>query len=94
MKKEKLSPEMQKAFDLIEQYGKIVRYRGGFWAQEGAKMRPINFLEPDFLVPEKYFHTSTVEALARRELIEISYWRNLPSGMFITEYKIKLNEPR
>ena len=74
--------------EIINQYGKIKRYRGGFWAQEGSPMKAPYALEPTFYIPVVFASTTTVEALHRRGLIEPSYWRNLPSGMFITEYKL------
>lgn len=91
MKKLRLTPEMQKAMDIINEHGKLKRYRGGYWAQEGAKMKLLNSLE-DTIIPKDSVGTPTVEALARRGLIEPSYWRNLPSGIFIVEYKIANNE--
>lgn len=92
MKKGQLSREMQKAYDMIKEHGKLVRYNGGFWAKESSPMKPISFLEPETLVPVTFVHTKTVEALYNRGLIVISYWKNLPSGMFVTEYKIKQDE--
>lgn len=87
-KKRSLSPEMKKAWAVAQKYGKLVRYRGGYWAQEGSPMKPRSFLEPDYLVPQENFGTATVEALASRGLIEATYIRNLPSGMLITEYSL------
>lgn len=76
---------MQKALELIKEHDKIVRYRGGFWAQPNAPMKLLNSLE-DTVIPKDSFGTQTVEALYKRGLIEASYWRTTENGLFITEY--------
>lgn len=82
---------MQKALDLVKQHGKIIRYRGGYWAQAGAPMVVLELDDldkPSFTIPKDHFFTTTVEGLYNRGLIKASYWQHTERGLFITEYEI------
>lgn len=89
MKKlKKLSPEMEKAIALFKEHGKLVRYRGGYWAQEKAPMRVLDFMEPDLLAPKDSFGTTTMEALHKRGLIQATEWKAWERGAFVVEYQL------
>lgn len=69
-KKLKLSPEMQAAVEYAKAHdGKIVRYPGGFWAKGGVWNRS-----------ERWFGTTTIEALVARGVAEYTDWQYRKDG--------------
>ncbi len=64
-----LSEEMRRCLSEITEHGKIVRYTGGFWAQEGL---PVNDLgSPQMNGESHYFSFGTIRALVERLLIRV-----------------------
>jgi hypothetical protein len=92
-KPETLSPEMVKALEIIMRGGgEIVRYPGGFWAKEGAKMKHSGGRQP-FNYPEEYVGAGTVKALLKRGYIVESETRTGQYGAFTTKYKLVIQQP-
>lgn len=92
-KPETLSPEMVKALEIIQLGGGcIVRYPGGFWAKEGAKMKfsggaqPLNY-------PEEHVAAGTMKALLKRGYIVEAETRTGSRGTFTTKYKLVNAKP-
>lgn len=69
---EKLSPTMVDAYDYAVDHGRIVRYPGGFWAREGWPGRRT----------EKWFGTTTIQALVSRGVFSYSEWKASGKGRF------------
>lgn len=65
-----LSPEMKRCVDFIKEHGKIIRYDGGFWAEENAELKPgYNGGRIEYYYPENHFGTNTVKSLLKRGVI-------------------------
>lgn len=84
----KLSATQQGAFDRIRaDGGRIERLPGGFWTTPSTPRRP----KPGagYVVPDWSVGTQTVEALAKKGLIEES--RRAPNGHFgfAVEYRVR-----
>lgn len=77
--KAKLSKEMERCTNYLQEVGTLVRYRGGFWAVEGLQVKldtgaPIG----------PWFSKGTIDALYRRELLVFADEREGRSGKFFT----------
>jgi len=65
-----LSSEMKRCIDFIKNHGKIIRYDGGFWAEENAKLKPgYNGGKIEYYYPENHFGTNTIKSLLKRGVI-------------------------
>jgi hypothetical protein len=83
-----LSAEMVKALEIIMAGGgSIVRYPGGFWAKEGAKMKHSGG-KPPLDYPEEYVTAGTIKALLKRGYIVEAETRTGQYGTFTTKYKL------
>lgn len=67
LSKDELTPTMQKAVDFIREHGSIVRYAGGYWNKPGCA----NYFE----YSPGSFGTTTIDALAKRGVIEYTAWK-------------------
>ena len=66
-----LSPSMFETIKIIEKYGKLVRWEGGFWTFEGVETKGTvqgGFCE--IPVPSWYCTVKTLRALHSRGLVE------------------------
>ena len=80
----KLSVTMQKALDFANQHGgKLVRYPGGFWMQEGFKTDNHTWMN------RRWFGTSTVQALVARQEMWYSRWQTGRNGEFPIEATVR-----
>ena len=78
----KLSKEMNNCIDymLLVSDKRLIRYPGGFWADDGWKHDDV------------WFNTSTIEALVKRGLIEYTTWKEgKRGGSFPIECKLTNN---
>jgi hypothetical protein len=77
-KGKKITPEQQRALDIIQQHGSICRYEGGFWAKPNDEIAGVfkkelsGRLDCDFHYPENHVGTNTIKALLKKGLIEVS----------------------
>jgi len=98
---EKLSPEMQKCIDMLNKHGKLIRYEGGFWAEENAKMKTMFNGNKDMgLYPIDNIGTNTIKALlSRNMIIAIDFqkgWHNIefPVGVVLRDGKIPARDKK
>lgn len=66
-----LSEEMKRCVDMVLAHGKLIRYKGGFWAEENAELSPlINGGRIECYYPKDYIGTNTIKALIKRGVLE------------------------
>lgn len=93
-KKIQITEEMQKALDIIQEHGSIVRYKGGFWARPGAEMGrhrggPAS-QHYDYPLGTWVRH-GTLAALFKRGLVEVADQIAVYKGAFPIKYIAKVN---
>ena len=88
----KLTPEMKRALEMLKTHGELIRYKGGFWSYEGATMAVMgirNRDETDFVYPVEHVGLQTLEALERRDMIEVSETKAGWGRPYAVKYKLK-----
>lgn len=66
-----LSEEMKRCVDMILVHGKLIRYKGGFWAKEDAELSPLyNGGRIDCYYPKDHIGTNTIKALLKRGVLK------------------------
>lgn len=81
-----LSPEMKRCVDFISEHGKIVRYDGGFWAEENAVLKPgYNGGRIEYYYPENHFGTNTIKSLIKRGVIITTVTKTSKYGEYPVE---------
>lgn len=91
-----LSSEMNRAVEMVINYGELIKYKGGFWHKENADLKPLrNGGDIVGYYPEGYVGTHTITSLINRGILVVTRresWCSgeLPSGVKLVESNSKL----
>lgn len=83
----KLSLEMEKCLESIQNHGKLIRFKGGFWCNEDVEMQTFQ----GHTFPVSYYNWGTIKALLDRDLIEATVHKEgyKGRGKYAVEVKLK-----
>ncbi|MTI15211.1 hypothetical protein [Sansalvadorimonas verongulae] len=89
----KLSPEMQKAFNRLQEHGRLIKYSGGFWSAPGVACRK-SHLGTGLRIPAWHYGTRTIQGLIRRDLARVVRERKWEGKVYPVGDALQINSQK